>query len=172
MMEDVVRYRPVDGHPEYQIGDDGSLRVRWHGDAWRHLSPVVKGNGYVAFSLAQSNGHAHSQVMAHLLVLNAFVGPCPPSMEALHDNGVRTDARLSNLRWGTHVENERDKQRHGKVPRGERNGNYKLTTADVVQIKTMRSRGVPRLQIARQFGVTPTAIYWIDKGRQWTHVTI
>ena len=33
-----------------------------------------------------------------------------------------TNPRLENLAWGTKVENEADKELHGTVPRGDRNG--------------------------------------------------
>lgn len=49
----------------------------------------------------------------HLLVLEAFIGPCPPSLECRHLNGKGWDNRLSNLKWGTHSENTFDKVRHG-----------------------------------------------------------
>lgn len=42
----------------------------------------------------------------HQIVLEAFCGPCPDGMEVLHGNGIRTDNRLSNLRYGTRSENE------------------------------------------------------------------
>jgi hypothetical protein len=49
----------------------------------------------------------------HQLVLEAFVGPCPPGMECLHANDDATDNRLVNLRWGTHTENVQDCLRNG-----------------------------------------------------------
>lgn len=42
----------------------------------------------------------------HQIVLEAFCGPCPDGMEVLHGNGIRTDNRLSNLRYGTRSEND------------------------------------------------------------------
>ena len=47
------------------------------------------------------------------LVLEAFVGPRPPGMEACHNNGDHTDDRLINLRWGTSSANTYDSVRHG-----------------------------------------------------------
>ena len=42
----------------------------------------------------------------HTLVLNAFVGPRPDDMEARHfPDRDRSNNKLSNLRWGTKVEN-------------------------------------------------------------------
>jgi hypothetical protein len=49
----------------------------------------------------------------HILVLNAFTGPCPPGMEGCHSNGDATNNRLDNLRWDTHISNVQDSIRHG-----------------------------------------------------------
>lgn len=48
------------------------------------------------------------------LVLEAFVGPCPPGMEALHWDDDVANNRLSNLRWGTRTDNMRDMSRNGR----------------------------------------------------------
>jgi hypothetical protein len=59
----------------------------------------------------------------HHLVLEAFVGPCPPGQEARHVNdNDRANNALSNLAWGTHRENCADRDRHGATARGDRNG--------------------------------------------------
>ena len=50
----------------------------------------------------------------HRLVLEAFVGPCPEGMETCHNNGVRTDNRLENLRWDTSSANNDDIVKHGR----------------------------------------------------------
>jgi hypothetical protein len=47
------------------------------------------------------------------MVLEAFVGPCPPGLECCHGNGVGTDNWVENLRWDTHTENVLDSVRHG-----------------------------------------------------------
>ena len=54
------------------------------------------------------------------LALEAFVGPCPPGMEALHWDDDRSNNAISNLRWGTRTDNMRDMSRNG-------NGNAGLT---------------------------------------------
>lgn len=50
----------------------------------------------------------------HRLVLEAFVGPCPDGMEALHSDGNKTNNNVDNLRWGTPSENNRDIVKHGR----------------------------------------------------------
>lgn len=54
------------------------------------------------------------------LALEAFVGPCPPGMEALHWDDDHSNNAIENLRWGTRTDNMRDMSRNG-------NGNAGLT---------------------------------------------
>lgn len=51
--------------------------------------------------------------MVHKLVLEAFVGPRPPGLEACHNDGDGMNNRLTNLRWDTHKANMADQFRHG-----------------------------------------------------------
>lgn len=49
----------------------------------------------------------------HDLVTSAFIGPKPPGQLVRHLNGITSDARLSNLAYGTYAENFADSLRHG-----------------------------------------------------------
>jgi hypothetical protein len=55
--------------------------------------------------------------LIHRMVLEAFVGPCPEGMECRHLDGDRANNTLTNLCWGTHTENIRDRGRHGTAGR-------------------------------------------------------
>ena len=50
-------------------------------------------------------------IPVHQLVMLAFHGPPPPGMETMHLNGIPTDNRPENLRYGTHSENMTDMYR-------------------------------------------------------------
>jgi len=80
------------------------------------LTPTLDKDGYPYVTLR--DGDREWRVGVAPLVLLTYRGPCPPGHEALHGNDVRQDVDLVNLRWGTHLENERDKRRG----REERNG--------------------------------------------------
>lgn len=73
--------------------------------------------GYLVVSLYKDTKQVDKLV--HRLVLEAFVGICPKGMECCHDNGKQQDARLSNLRWDTPSNNNKDKRQHG-TNRGKR----------------------------------------------------
>jgi hypothetical protein len=53
----------------------------------------------------------------HRLVLEAFIGPCPPGMEACHyPDPSRQNNHVGNLRWDTKQENAHDRYRD-RLPR-------------------------------------------------------
>jgi hypothetical protein len=111
-----VRYRLTPGHPGYRIGDDGSLLSCWDDegrmtDTWRSVPLARRAGAYIRVVLRTETGTRNRAV--HQLVLEAFVGPCPPGMEACHfPDKTRTNNRLSNLRWDTHEGNVRDRMFH------------------------------------------------------------
>ena len=58
-------------------------------------------------------GGSKKKYRVHRLVLEAFVGPCPPGLQGCHYNDVPADNRLVNLRWDTLSANRRDSVRNG-----------------------------------------------------------
>lgn len=101
----------------------------------------------------------------HILVLETFVGPCPPGHEAAHLNGDRQDNCLGNLAWVTPVENASHKRLHGTDTSGERNSTAKLSAADVAAI---RDSGHPTAHLAARFGVSRSQVNRIRAGLQWS----
>jgi HNH endonuclease/NUMOD4 motif-containing protein len=101
------------------------------------------------------------------LVLEAFVGPAEPGMQAAHYNGINTDNTLANLRWATAKENAADTTRLGRKYCGMRHANAKLTTEHVAEI---RRRAIPRIKgvtngncgkLAAEFWVSVSQIHRI-----------
>ncbi|QZT61237.1 NUMOD4 motif-containing HNH endonuclease [Mycolicibacterium austroafricanum] len=73
----------------------------------RILKPHIrKNNGYYVVGLSR-NGKPRNYYV-HRLVLMAFRGLPEPGQEGCHENDIRTDNRLENLRWDTHLENVHD----------------------------------------------------------------
>lgn len=117
--------------------------------------------GYPRVTLGKKGSRRAHRV--HSLVLLAFVGPRPDGMECRHLNGVRGDARLENLAWGSSLENKRDMARHGTVLAGEKHPMAKLTPEQVAEI---RSSGSIRKN-AKKFGMSERQITKIRSGRSW-----
>lgn len=170
-----VHYREI--KPGYRVGDDGSVwscieRVgngRFaHAitDEWHELKGVAfNPSGYLKVALG-----ATDQRQVHRLVLEAFVGPCPPGMQCRHLDGNPKNNRLENLCWGTSKENHEDAARHGRFAYGERHRGAKLDGSKVIEILGQIARGDSQHAIARRFGVTQSVISRINSGRRWKHI--
>lgn len=160
------RWRPIEGHPKYEVSDLG--RIRWR-NRLRKFTP--DSNGYLRVSFWQ-DGKA-VKVAVHILVTEAFHGPRPAGCVARHRNGDHTDCRASNLHWGTPAENEADKDAHGTKVNGAKHHSNKLTEA---QVREIRRRYMPRdpvnglAAMGREFGVSTKTAQQIVKREIWKHV--
>lgn len=107
------------GFPGYEVSNLGRVRSlemeKWGGpvagfytQAGRILRPGIASTGYPTVALGRGNTRT-----VHSLVSDAFLGPLPHGMEVRHDNGIRSDPRLSNLLHGTRSQNIADAYRHG-----------------------------------------------------------
>lgn len=174
-----TEYRVVPGFPAYRVGSDGSVwsrwKRRWVGRSvettpeglWKRMGHGMAA-GYRRVSLYRSGEQCPYNI--GVLVLTAFVGPCPDGMEICHGNGNRLDDRLENLRWGTRLENAADRVRHGTQVKGERHPIAKLTADNVQAIRSLRAQGWEYLPIAKQFGVSKSLIFNICTRKAWKHV--
>lgn len=117
----VEGWKAIPAYPNYQASNFGRIRSvprTEHGRTYPGvvMSSRVSNSGYVLVDVRTAAGEKKTRT-AHALVLEAFVGPCPPGMESRHLNGDPLDNRLGNLMWGTKAENESDKVRHGtRIP--------------------------------------------------------
>jgi hypothetical protein len=171
-------YREIDGFPGYQVGDDGSLGTkhisgtRRLSEEWRPLKPVVDSEtGYARVTLRRDGKSIRRYV--HALVLEAFIGPCPPGMECCHGDGVRTNNQRSNLRWDTPRNNQADRIAHGTSNRGSRQHGAKLRESDIPEILAIRKE-IPNAtmeEIGFLFGVAKTTIQGVLEGRNWGWLT-
>ena len=157
--------------PKYKITKDGKV---WSVKNQIFLSQKTTMYGYKEVSLCKLNIKYSKTI--HRLVLETFVGPCPGGMACCHNNGIRTDNRLSNLRWDTYKNNELDKIKHGTAIRGEQRHNAKLTEQDILLIKNVYSKEINgyrrwnQCQLAKKFNVTQANISAIVNKKSWKHL--
>ena len=102
----------------YIVSDMGRVqRVSRIGTPTKPLNPVLDRKGYHVYRV-RMQGRVR-RVKGHRVVLDAFVGP-RPDLFGLHTNDIPGDNRLSNLRWGTRLDNAADwkanGRRHVEVP--------------------------------------------------------
>ena len=167
-------WRPVKGHEDhYEVSSMGRVRslpriVTRAGKPMRCAGKVLDTNvnadggpGYPVVRIGNRTRNLHT------LVLETFVGPKPPGQEGCHKNGVRTDCRLENLRWGTPQSNQMDRVLHGTSNRGERCGAVKLTED---QARVIMNSSEPGCDLARRYGVAQQTICNLRKGRTWAHL--
>jgi hypothetical protein len=150
----VSEFRPVPGYAGYSVSDDGAIR-----GPRGALRPMARATGHL-FVLPYRRGRLY----VHVAVLTAFVGPRPVGQEARHLNGVSSDNRLTNLAWGTRLQNAADRQLHGDEPHGDAKPNARLTSAQALAI---RDDTRPSREVGAAYGVSHTAVLRIRRGEKW-----
>jgi hypothetical protein len=175
--EPIEVWRDIKGFRGYQVSDLGRVRSFHHLRGWglqaeSHLvKPGLTNNGHLMVSLRrQGRGH-HRYV--HRLVLEAFLGPCPPGMETrrLLDSN-RVDNRLQNLCWGTRSEIIADKHRRGTQVNGEGCHAAKMTAHSVRQLVRLRAGGMTLKTLAVRFGIRYENVRRILGGEHWKHLRL
>lgn len=119
-------WKPVVGYEgAYEVSDTGVVRSldrttphAFIGEHTRHgktITPRPTTRGHWAVRLFR--GGRSKQYLVHRLVLEAFVGPCPPGcVLGLHRDDNPLNNTPANLYWGTHADNARDRLRNGRYP--------------------------------------------------------
>lgn len=107
--------------------------------------------------------------LVHRLVAFAFLGnPPEEKMEVAHYDGDSTNNHVSNLRWTSHKDNERDKIRHDRLRKGERHHNASLTEIQVLEIRKLVAEGENQYSVAKKFGISQPHVSEIHLRLSWT----
>ena len=194
-METVV-FSPIPGHLGYRAGTDGSIWSCWRfrgagyagkctqviSDRWRRLKGEPrKEDCRLRFFIRRDNG-SYRRTYGSILVLEAFVGPCPPDMECCHNDSNCLNNSISNLRWDTHKNNIRDAVIQGRMKcnlplnrRGAGTGQVrgsKVNTAKLTEesVREIRRFGKPLKRHAKKYGVSEALISAVLKRKVWKHV--
>lgn len=154
-----VQLDPIPGYPSYSICRFGVIfRDGWPLKSTKQNSTT----GYLRVGLYKDK--KCRLLYVHRLVLETYVGPCPPGMEALHGPGGMYDNRPENLRWGTRSENRNDWDIKGHNI-GSRHVRAKLTESDIPIIRSM-----PTGEAAKRFGISLVHASMIKHRKRWNHV--
>ena len=101
----------------------------------------------------------------HRLVLETYIGPCPPDMECRHLDGNPANNKLNNLKWGTPKENHLDMKLHGTRGKpmlgrtGEKHPSSKLSDVERKEIRNLYSTGLfSQRALGRLYSVRRTTI--------------
>ena len=98
--------------------------------------------------------HCHGELLNDLVICHTCRNKC------VNPEHLEQKTRSEN--------NGDDKIRDGTFPRGEKNGNSKLTNAQVLDIRSRKNQ--TQQSIADEFGVHPPVIWRILRGNTWKHI--
>lgn len=163
---------PIPGWCGYFATTDGEI-VSSKSRQFAVLSPATNRYGYLYVN--PMRGGKAVKISVHRLVAMAFHGIAPPGRQIVrHLNGNKKDNRPDNLSWGTALENENDKDRHGTRRRGSSVRSSILSEQDVRHILAIprgKNRGVGVASLAKRYGVSKSLIKRIRERKSWRHVT-
>lgn len=114
------KMQSIPGYPGYWVTIDGrvfSRRGNKSSEKLRELSQNLNSaEGYMQVTLSVEGKHVTRRV--YKLVALAYLGEPPfPGAHVRHLDGNKLNVLASNLAWGTSLENELDKKRHGRTSR-------------------------------------------------------
>jgi DNA-binding transcriptional regulator YiaG len=169
-------WKPILGYEGlYDVSDQGRIRrvarsYQTSNGVTRNLTervmkPFMNYGGYWRVKIANKDG-VKANVTLHRAVCEAFYGPRPEGMVIRHMDGDINHNALSNLQYGTQLENMQDKVDHGT------NNVDKLGEEKAEEIRELYSKwrlSVPT--IAEQFGVSISTINRIIDGKTYQNVS-
>jgi hypothetical protein len=159
---------PIPGAPDYFVSASGKvfsyfgfkkpLRVR---------RAYTSANGYACLRLTHADGKIRTRFVHHV-VAETWLGQMPPGCECIrHLDGNRNNNSSRNLAYGTHSQNNKDKELHGTGISGERNPCAVLSRTLVSAIRSKLADGHSQAKIARLFSVSPMTISRIANNQSW-----
>jgi hypothetical protein len=161
MTEETWKPWPTD--PRYLVSDQGRVR----GIKGQLLKNKEDDKGRWRVSYIKDGKRRTRQV--HQMVLETFVGPCPPGLETRHLNGKPHDNWLANLVYGTKQQNAADRIAHGRSPQGATHNRAKLFGRDVLAIRAAYPVKTLK-ELAEEYGLGITTVRAIIVRRTWRHL--
>jgi len=161
-----MNLRPIDDFPDYFISDDGKvISTKW-GEP-RELKTYIGTNGRPCLRLRKA-GKCYVKYI-HRLVAHHFLGPAN-GLVVRHLDGDILNNKLSNLAYGTQLDNMADARRHGTIAKGERLPQSKLTVRHVKVIRGLRKLDFSAQRLSEIFDISIRNIYRIINRELWSHV--
>lgn len=151
--------RILNGNPEAGF----HLRVRKSSGCWEWIGSLAS-NGY---GLYPTYKKYLGTPWAHRIAYILFHGPIPHGMVVMHSCDNKLCVNPQHLSIGTQLDNESDKINKGRQLSGDRHPQAKLT---VEQVRVIRVENGTYKELAAKYGVAPSQICVIKRGRAWKNV--
>lgn len=168
-------FRPIEGFPGYCVGSNGTawtlkklIHTRYGnvvvmGDTWHPLKLVLCNRHYVVGF--REGGKVHTKRI-HRLILEAFIGPCPPHMQGCHWDDDPTNNRIFNLRWDTSKSNHADAFRNGRRIVGDSCSFTKYSDALIREVREEFAKGeISAEELAIRYGIPKVRVLPILLGK-------
>ena len=110
------------------------------------------------------------RVRAHRLSWEIHRGPIPHGLCVLHKCDRPVCVNPDHLFLGTRTDNNADRQRKGRTPRGESTASAKLSEADVTSVREMAAHGFRARAISTHLELSVSAVRGILEQDTWSHV--
>jgi len=131
------------------------------------MHPMESESGHF-FIIARVNKKG-KKLYVHRAVLLAFKGYPDTNQETRHLDGNPKNNDISNLKWGTRLENMLDKKIHGKQQFGENHPFAKLNEKKVIEIRK-RFKTESARSLSKIYGVSHTAIIRAANRVKWRYL--
>lgn len=139
----------------YQVSDMGRVK------SFKYIKPkILKNSGIRYHQVCLWIKKKIVTKRINRLVLEAFVGPAPQGFESAHLNGIKTDNRLANLKWCSHLENcnHPTQWKDGKHISG-----HRLSIQQIKMVRALRKDNKTYKHIAELIGVETDQVIKIVK---------
>ncbi len=162
---------PIEGAHGYFISISGDVYSTLRNGTFRKLrTGRSKPGQYPRVSLSRDGKVVTCNV--HTLVARTFLGEKGKADVIRHLDGDPTNNAVLNLAYGTYADNEEDKARHGRRPRGSDVFGSRLSQDEVLNIREKFKEGATCRSIAREYGLHETSAHKVIHGTSWSHLPV
>lgn len=129
--------------------------------------PCKGENKYGFFGDSEKIDHAHRVIW---ILIN---GPIPEGLEVCHKCDRKCCVNIEHLYLGTHLENMKDRDKKGRVARGEKSGRARYKEKIIIEILVDWATGkYSTYTLGKKYKVSPGNIWYIVTRKKWKHVKV
>lgn len=152
-------WKPIPDFPGYFVSNFGQVSSP-RKSRLKLVANHTHGRLFVTlYRKLDTNDYVKVAAYVHLLVADAFLGPCPAGKVVRHRDNNFTNNRWDNLNHGTLLENNHDMRGHGTNGLGENSTRSKVDALTVVNIRRDRRAGLTQKELRAKYDIYPVEIY-------------